>query len=105
MLDARPRRYPTQADSNFGRRAADHIQLPDREAALEDNRLAIRRYRRPQHAPGSELRDLVRTPRTRTRCWLDCDAGIERPDVFVSATVAHEIERASIGGPHWPELL
>ena len=96
VLGHRTDRRAAAADRHLGRAgptATSSVQIA--EVALEDDRAAVVRDVRPQHAAGPELRDLRAA---------DPPSGLH-PDVLGAAAIGHEEQAAAVGAPHRPVVL
>ncbi len=101
VLDARRRRRAPQCDGHLMRLAARGVDRPDAEIALEGDRAAVPRDRRPQHAAVRERRHRLRAG---LGVALHAKAG-DRPDVLRAAAVGHQVQTLAAGGPHRPRVL
>ena len=102
MLDTGGRGRAAQRDRHLARLARRRIDRPDAEIALECDRPAVPRNRRPQHAAVAERRH--RLWRALRVVALHGDAR-QRPDVLRAAPVGHEVEALAARGPHRPRVL
>src|SRR3954470_12995608 len=85
------RARPAKADRHLRRLATRHVERPDGEVALEDDRSAIIRHRRPQYAPCREARDGARLSAERLR-----------PDVLGPRAIRDVVDRLPVAPPHRP---
>ena len=120
MLDGSGRRSAAQHDWDLAHLIRLRVDGPDAEVALEGDRSAVFRDRRPQHAAVLERRDRsgraeapasARSPIWRATARL---AGAlrrrlrdacGRHDVLRAAAIGHEVERLAVAIPHRPRVL
>src|SRR6185312_6063057 len=96
MLGACGSRRTAQRDRNRNGLVRADVVTPYPEIALEHDRLAVGRYRRPDHAAIGERRQL---PCSRVwRCGL-------LPEIRCAAPVRHEVDGRAVSAPHRPAAL